>query len=186
MHNFVTKLALLSGMQESVWCAICPCLSRMKPVAHEKRKRCRIYKNQNFPKRPSVNFQKKYRITKASCFEWYTSLVRCFEPSDSLQRTADAQGDCRGLRRCMINDGSGVKCVGPGESPESNRRSSIAMRWCESPLFEPTSIKTERAGCRETKPIILNIKFLGQLNTFEAGSMTRKPPNYVFSRWSAF
>ena len=77
MHDFVTKLALLSKMLGSVWCAICPYSSRIITGSASKAEKVPNFTKPSFQKRALVNFQKIYisGISKASAFQWYASFV---------------------------------------------------------------------------------------------------------------
>ena len=69
MHDFVTKLALLSRILGSVWHAIFPCPSGIISSSASKAE-----KVPNFikPKIPKEGARKNISgVTKASAFEWY-------------------------------------------------------------------------------------------------------------------
>ena len=74
MHDFVTKLALLSKMLGSM---ICPHPSRIMTGSASKAEKVRNFTKPRFPKKGVGKFSKNYiyEITKASAFEWYASLV---------------------------------------------------------------------------------------------------------------
>ena len=78
MHDFVTKLALLSKMLGSVSYAICPHPSRIMTGSASKAEKVPNFTKSTFPKKGVGKFSKKKYIsgiTKASAFEWYASLV---------------------------------------------------------------------------------------------------------------
>ena len=77
MHDFVTKLALLSRMLGSLRCAICPYPSRIITGRASKAEKVSIFIKPTFPKKGVGKFSKKYisGISKASAFEWYASIV---------------------------------------------------------------------------------------------------------------
>ena len=77
MHDFVTKLALLSRMLGSVSYMICLYPSRMITGSASKAEKVPNFTKPTFPKNGVGKFSKKYisGITKASAFEWYASFV---------------------------------------------------------------------------------------------------------------
>ena len=78
MHDFVTKLALLSRMLGSVSYAICPYPSRIITGGANKAEKVPNFYKTNISKTGFDKFSKKYisGITKASAFEWYLSGTR--------------------------------------------------------------------------------------------------------------
>ena len=77
IYDFVTKLASLSRMLGSVWCAICPYSYRIITGIASKAEKGPNFIKQTFPKKGVGKFSKNYisGISKASAFEWYASFV---------------------------------------------------------------------------------------------------------------
>ena len=78
MYDFVTKLASLSRMLGSVWCAICPYSFRIITGSASKAEKGPNLIKQTFPKKGVGKFSKKNYISgisMASAFEWYASFV---------------------------------------------------------------------------------------------------------------
>ena len=85
MHDFVTKLALLSRMLGSVWCAICPYSSRTITGSASKAEKVPNFIRPIFPKKGVGKFSKKKYISgisKVSAFEWYASFFSPPTPSN--------------------------------------------------------------------------------------------------------
>ena len=96
MHDFVTKLALLSKMWGSVSYTICPYPSRIITGSASKAEMVPNFTKPTFPKKGVGKFSKKKYIsgiTKASAFEWYASFVLS-PPTPSNEPCR-----CRGLVR---------------------------------------------------------------------------------------
>ena len=86
MHDFVTKLALLSKSEGSVSYTICPYPSRVITGSASKAQRCRILQNQHFQKKGVGKFSKK-TFLESPMRQLLGGMLRLFEPSDPFQRT---------------------------------------------------------------------------------------------------
>ena len=90
MYDFVTKLASLSRMLGSVWCAICPYSSRVITGSASKAEKGPNFIKQTFPKKGVGKFSKKMRFWSQQGVSFRVVCFVCFEPSDPFQRTVMA------------------------------------------------------------------------------------------------
>ena len=88
MHDLVTKLASLSRMLGSVWCAICPYSSRLITGSASKTEKGTNFIKQTFPKKGVGKFsKKKIHFWNQQGVSFRMVCFVCFEPSDPFQRT---------------------------------------------------------------------------------------------------
>ena len=97
MHDFVTKLALLSRMLGSDWCAICPHSSRIITGSASKAEKVLNFIKPAFPKKGVGEFSKKWHFWNQQGVSFRVVCFVCFEPSDPFQRTVEPAGDARAL-----------------------------------------------------------------------------------------
>ena len=76
MHDFVTKLALLSKMLGSIWYAICPHPSRIMTGSASKAEKVPNFTKPRFPKKGVGKFSKKITFMKSSRRQLSSGMLR--------------------------------------------------------------------------------------------------------------